>query len=106
MRYALTKEDLDCTIKNNGRFLDYAQSSPTDVDFYLQIRLVPTLYEFEEQEGKNGWITCQMKRWLTSYQSRFNLLALYDDEINDRKWETATAAMCKSEVQNRHNILN
>ena len=62
MQYTLTKEDLDYTIKHGGRFLDYAQSSPTCVDLYLQIRLVPTLYEFERQEGKHGWLTCQMKQ--------------------------------------------
>ena len=54
MRYALTKEDLDYTIEHEGRFLDYAQSFPTDVDLYLQIRLIPALYEFEKPEGKTG----------------------------------------------------
>ena len=105
------KEDCNYTAEQGDRFYDIAYSSPTNLYNYLHIRLVPKLHEFEKAKGKDrkSFVHSQLQRWLTAFQSAFNTVVEVNDEFSeyifDRKWKTATASMCKSEVEQRHKFI-
>ena len=111
MPTGLIKDDCNYTAEEGGRFFDIAYSSPTNLYNYLHIRLVPKLHEFEKAKGKDGksFVNSQLQRWLTAFQSAFNTVVEVNDEFSeyifDRKWKTATASMCKSEVEQRHKFI-